>query len=94
MSLIGSGVLGHKKSNHFPVELQRDVTYKIHVTPSSPGVDFDLYVHDEHGNVVAKDDRPSADAWGYVTPVWTGPFVVSVFSYSGTSTYTVSVEDA
>ena len=45
MALVGSGVLGHKQTNHFPVELQKGVTYKVHAIPSSPGVDFDLYVH-------------------------------------------------
>jgi hypothetical protein len=40
--------------------------------------DLDLYVYDENGNLVAKDDDNSDDCMVRFIPRWTGPFTVKV----------------
>ena len=67
-------------------------TYSVYVAPSDPSVDFDLYVYDEKGILIAQDDTPRSDAWCYITPRWTGPFRLVVKAARGFSTYHVRVE--
>ncbi len=40
--------------------------------------DIDLYVYDENGNLVAKDDDYSDDCLVRFTPRWTGRFTIKV----------------
>lgn len=40
--------------------------------------DLDLYVYDENGNLVAKDDDYSDDCLVRFTPRWTGSFTIKV----------------
>ena len=40
--------------------------------------DLDLYVYDENGNLVAKDDDNSDECRVRFIPRWTGPFTVKV----------------
>ncbi len=37
-------------------------TYAIAVQPTEPGVDFDLHIFDQHGNLVAQDNTYARDA--------------------------------
>lgn len=92
MGLVGSGVLGPGQAEYFGVALRSGVTYSIYVLPSEPGVDFDLFVHDESGNLVSQDTSTSSDALCLITPVWTGPFRLTVKSSRGLSTYSIRVE--
>lgn len=92
MGLVGSGVLGPGQAEYFDVALRSGATYSVYVVPSEPSVDFDLYVHDENGNLVTQDTSTSSDALCFITPVWTGPFRLTVKAARGLSTYRIRVE--
>ena len=92
MALIGSGILGPGQAEYVDVVLQSGVRHTVYVAPSDPSVDFDLYVYDEKGILVAQDITTDSDALCYITPLWTGPFRLVVKAARGISTFTVSVE--
>jgi len=75
----------------FDVVLQGGVTYTIFVDPFQVGVDFDLGVLDENGNLVAQDTSTAPNAVCCVTPRWTGPFRLVVKSARGLSNYQIRV---
>ena len=91
MPLVGSGAIGPGQAQHVSVILQAGTTYRIYVAPSDVSVDFDLYIHDENGNLIASDETTAPDAVCQITPAWTGPFLMSVRSARGAASYTVSV---
>jgi hypothetical protein len=91
MSLVGHGVLGPGQAENFDVLLQSGVTYQVYVKPTDPSVDFDLYIYDESGNVVAQDNSTSSDALCNVTPLWTGPFRLHVKCARGASYYGIAI---
>jgi hypothetical protein len=93
MALVGSGVLGPGQAEYFDVALRGGVSYRVYVAPVEPGVDFDLYVYDENGNLVEQDTRTASDALCYINPRWTGPFRLKVKSARGLSGYRIRVED-
>lgn len=93
MALVGSGMIGPGQSEHYRVDLQAGSTYRVYVAPSVPNVDFDLYVHDENGNLITYDDSFDADALCQITPRWSGPFLMSVKSAAGAASYTISVQN-
>lgn len=66
----------------YRVELSGDVTYQIYAEPVASSADLDLVVLDENGQVVALDDDPDSDALCQVTPLWDGPFTVTVANES------------
>jgi hypothetical protein len=66
-------------------------TYFINVYPSEAGVDFDLHIYDQNGNLVSWDETPAADAHGTVTPIITGPFRIVVNSVGGMAAYRVEI---
>jgi len=92
MALVGSGVIGPGGAEYFDVVLRGGITYSIYVDPDEPGVDFDLYIYDESGNLITQDTRTNSDALCFVTPRWTGPFRLVVKSERGVSTYRIRVE--
>ena len=47
------------------------------------GDDVDVYVYDEYGNLVAKDDDSSTACYVSWVPRWTGKFRVEVRNASG-----------
>jgi len=66
-------------------------TYKF-VLVVPPGADFDIKIYDENGNLVASGTaNGSTDEVVYLTPLWTGPFRIEVYSYSGCGFYTLKV---
>ena len=91
MSLIGHGVLGPGQAEYFDVLLTAGVNYKVYAKPVDPTVDFDLYIYDERGNEVAKDDTTASDALCGITPRWTGPFRLMVKAARGASLYSIVV---
>jgi hypothetical protein len=91
MPVVGAGVIGTGQAQYLDVVLQGGLTYSFSVHPSEPGVDFDLHIYDQNGNLVAWDESPAADAYGVVTPLITGPFRIAVNSIQGMSTYRVEV---
>ena len=93
MALVGSGVLGPGQAEYFDVVLQSGVTYRVYVAPVEQGVDFDLYVYDENGNLVQQDASAASDALCFVTPRWTGPFRLMVKSARGLSLYQIRIEN-
>lgn len=93
MALVGSGVLGPGGAEYFDVTLRGGVTYSIYVDPNEPGVDFDLYIYDENGNLISKDITTNSDALCLVTPRWTGPFRLIVKAERGLSSYYIRIED-
>ncbi len=68
MALVGSGVVGLGRAEFLDVGLSAGVTYSVYVEADEPNVDFDLKIFDQNGNLVAIDDRPSADAHCLITP--------------------------
>jgi len=93
MSLVGSGIIGPGGAEAYDVVLRGGRTYQIFVRPFEPGVDFDLHVFDENGNLTAQDTRLDPDAYCAVTPAWTGPFRLVVESARGVSGYRIDVQD-
>jgi hypothetical protein len=93
MGLVGNGIIGPGGSEFFDVVLQGGHTYAIGVQPFEVGVDFDLHVYDENGNMVTEDISPAADAYCAITPRWTGPFRLVVNSVRGLSAYRIQVMD-
>jgi hypothetical protein len=87
------GPLGPGESEAFDIVLTGLRTYDIFVEPDQPGVDFDLYVLDERGNVVAVDDAPNRDAVCSVTPQWTGPFQLVIECARGISNYQLTIQE-
>jgi len=67
------------------------VTYKFQlIVPWQ--ADFDIKIYDENGNLVASGTRSgSADESVTITPAWTGPFRIVVYSYSGSGFYTMKM---
>jgi hypothetical protein len=92
MALVGSGELITGQVARYNVIFRAGVTYRIYVRPSRSGVDFDLQIYDENGNLVEWDVDPDSDALCLLTPVWTGPFQIVVICARGSSAYTVLVE--
>jgi hypothetical protein len=93
MSLVGSGVIGPGNAEFFDVVLRGQHLYQIDVHPSEPGVDFDLQVFDENGNLINEDLSESADAYAAIVPRWTGPFRLVVSAARGASAYRIEVRD-
>ena len=93
MSLVGSGIIGPGVAEYFDVVLRTGGSYLVHVHPFEAGVDFDLKIFDENGNLVSEDTSPATDAYCAVTPRWTGPFRMVVESARGASAFRIEVVD-
>jgi len=78
--------------DYFTMTLQGGVSYKI--TLSVPWwADFDIAVFDEDVNLVAiSQNGEGENEVVYITPAWTGPFYIVVYTYDGdTGSYTMQV---
>lgn len=93
MGLVGQGVIGPGGAEFFDVVLHGGHTYAVQVNPFEPGVDFDLHVYDENGNLITEDITTASDAYCAITPRWTGPFRLVVNSARGLSGYQIQVRD-
>ena len=93
MPLVGSGMIGPGAAEYFDGVLRGGHHYSVYVRPSEPGVEFDLYVYDERGNVVGVDADTSPDAYCPLNPAWTGPFRLEVRSHRGLSDYQILVQE-
>ena len=91
MAVVATGMIGTGQSQFLDVVLEGGHTYWINVHPSEAGVDFDLHIYDQNGNVVSWDETPATDAHGTVTPVITGPFRIVVNSVEGMAAYRVEI---
>jgi hypothetical protein len=91
MAVVATGMIGTGQSQFLDVVLEGGHTYWINVHPSEAGVDFDLHIYDQNGNVVSWDETPAADAYGTVTPLITGPFRIVVNSVEGMAAYRVEI---
>ena len=91
MSVVATGMIGTGQSQFLDVVLEGGHTYWINVHPSEAGVDFDLHIYDQNGNVVSWDETPAADAHGTATPLITGPFRIVVNSVEGMAAYRVEI---
>jgi len=91
MPVVGAGVIGTGQAEYLDVMLEGGRTYSFSVHPSERNVDFDLHIYDQNGNLVSCDESPAADAYGMVTPIFTGPFRIVVNAVQGMSTYQVEV---
>lgn len=91
MKWVDTGIVGPRESKSHTVMLEGDITYVIYVEPSIEGVDFDLHVFDENGNLVEQDVEDTGEALCFITPRWTGAFALIVSSAVGISDYTISV---
>ena len=92
MALVSSGFLSPGETERYEVLLQKGVTHRVYVRPLDMDVDFDLFVYDQNGNLVAVDETTDADALCLITPKWTGPFRLVVKATSGGSYYGIRVE--
>jgi hypothetical protein len=92
VGLIGSGRLGDGEVERYSVVLRANVTYRIYVRPDRSGVDFDLKIYDENGNLIEWDEDPASHAICLITPRWTGEFTVAVISAAGTSSYSIFID--
>jgi hypothetical protein len=93
VTLSGSGILAPGEAEYFDIVLQGQRLYSIYVYPSEPGVDFDLYIYDENGNLVEQDTETDSDALCIIAPRWTGPFRLEVQSARGLSPYSLEIEE-
>jgi hypothetical protein len=80
MALVSSGFLNAGETEGYEVVLQKDVTHTVYVRPVDSGVDFDLFIYDQNGNLVAVDQTTATDALCQITPKWTGPFRLGLVS--------------
>lgn len=74
----------------FSVTLGGDEQYMITLS-GLLGTDFDLYLYDEDGNLVASSTDYGSDETVYITPAWTGTFYVKVVSYNGSGPFTITL---
>ncbi len=72
----------------FSVTLGGDERYMITLSGPS-GTDFDLYLYDENGDLVASSTDYGSDETVYITPAWTGTFYIKVVSYDGSGSFTI-----
>lgn len=93
MPVVGSGIIGPGASEYVDFVLTAGHTYSVYVQPFEPGVDFDLSIYDENGNLIASDMPTTPDAHCAVTPRWTGPFRFVVNTARGLSSHRIEVED-
>jgi hypothetical protein len=56
MSVVATGMIGTGQSEHLDVVLEGGHTYFTNVYPSEAGVDFDLHIYDQNGNLVSWDE--------------------------------------
>ncbi len=93
---ITSPILGPLRSGEFQiweVILTGQKTYDIFVQAYELGVDFDLYVYDEKGNLIDLDERIDSRAYCSIMPYWTQPVQIVVKCDRGTSKYQVEIEE-
>jgi hypothetical protein len=93
MGLVASGRLRPGEAEYMEVTLRGEIAYEVFVHPDEPGVDFDLRIFDERGNLIEQDTDIDGDAVCVVRPAWTGPFRLVVNSARGTSTYRTLVQE-
>jgi len=91
MGFVGSGIVGHGHPEYFDVVLQSGVFYQVYVEPFDAGVDFDLYIYDAGGNLVAQDNTCANDAYCNIFPRWSGPFRLLVKAAKGVSHFNIAV---
>ncbi|MDJ0577462.1 MAG: hypothetical protein QNJ65_20160 [Xenococcaceae cyanobacterium MO_234.B1] len=87
------GPLGPGESDSLEVILTGQKIYNIFVHAHEPGVDFDLYVFDENGNLIDIDDNVDSDAYCRIVNNWTGPFQIVIECARGFSTYQIAIEE-
>ncbi len=87
------GPLGPGESESWEVILTGQKTYNIFVHAHEPGVDFDLYVFDEYGNLIDMDNEIDSNAYSSIVTNWTGPFQIVIECARGFSTYQFAIEE-
>lgn len=78
--------------DRFQVTLSGNTSYRI--TLEVPWyADFDMKLYDENGNLVGSSTQGEGQTEViYITPRWTGPFYIKVYSYDGdTGSYTIEL---
>ena len=93
MVQVATGTIGAGTEEYFQVVLTAGRSHRIWVHTDDRGVDFDLRVYDQNGNLVDADVSYSPDAFCIITPRWTGTFRLAVSAASGLGRYTLLVED-
>jgi hypothetical protein len=59
--------------------------WEVLVVSGDGSTDLDLYVYDENGNLIAKDEDDTDDCVVRFIPRWTGDFTVKVMNRGGYS---------
>ena len=85
------GPLAPGESDSWGVILRGRRVYDIFVQAHEPGVDFDLSVYDENGNLIDIDDRIDRRAYCSIVTNWTGPFELVIECARGFSTYQLAI---
>jgi hypothetical protein len=77
----------------YDVTLQRGVQYLIFACGDRRARDIDIYLYDENGYLVARDNQTDNQPLVYITPRWTGPFRLRIKMYSayGAANYTMAI---
>ena len=77
----------------YDVTLSRDDDYVVLACGDSRAVDVDIYLYDEDGNLIDRDQSADNRPVVSVTPRWTGPFRVRVKMYEarGSAHYTMAI---
>lgn len=88
---IYTGNLNTGDSDTFDCILRGTVTYVFFVDADEPGVDFDLFIYNENGQLVTKDSSSATDAQCILTPEYTQHYTVKIKSSRGVSNYSISI---
>ncbi|MDJ0898073.1 MAG: hypothetical protein QNJ55_04620 [Xenococcus sp. MO_188.B8] len=87
------GPLGPGESDSWEIILTGQRVYNIFVQAHEPGVDFDLGVFDENGNLIDMDVDIDSRAYCSIETNWTGPFEIVIECARGYSTYQIAIEE-
>ena len=92
------GAAGGPKSRRTVVNTRATDVYRITFNGGEPArvfvsgdgdSDLDLYVYDQNGSLICKDDDPTDDMICGWTPKWTGPFTVRVVNRGDANEYRI-----
>lgn len=73
----GSTVVYGGSTDSYSIYFKSGIPAEVAVSGNG-ATDLDLYVYDEHGNLIVGDDDYSDDCYVCWTPRWTGNFIIKV----------------
>jgi hypothetical protein len=70
-------LIDHHHTDTYKIIVDAGVTTRISVIGDG-GTDLDLYVIDDNGNIVLRDEDNTDNCVVTLTPKWTGPFLIRI----------------